>query len=579
MRKTLFFFFLIALNLVNAQKSTDFITVFEKSNGFESATYQETIDFYTKLSKKYPEIAIKEMGMTDSGFPLHLIIFNVDREFDFQKIQKSGKSTLLINNGIHPGEPDGIDASMLFIRDLVQNKTLENQFKNTVIFIIPIYNIDGALNRNSTSRVNQNGPKEYGFRGNARNYDLNRDFIKSDTKNMWSFAEIYHSINPDIFIDTHVSNGADYQYTLTHLFSQHNKLGGNLGAFIYQKMMPEILNDLELKNISATPYVNVFNTIPDNGFSQFFDSPRYSTGYTSLFHTLGVMTETHMLKSYSNRVKVTYEFLWSTLRFLNQNGAGIKSIRKNAVTEIIHKKTYPLRWKIDSTQVTRFSFKGYEAVYKKSEVTGLNRLFYDTSMPFEKEINYYNSFKPTKEIVIPSAYIIPKGWWNVINLLKVNQIEMKVFEKDTIMMAEAYQIADYKTRSKPNEGHFQLYDIQTNTLKKQVKFSKGDYYVSTHQNGVRYLLETLEPEAVDSFLSWNFFDTILQEKEGFSAYVFEDLAKEILQSNEALRIAFEHQKNTNEAFRKNAYMQLDYIYKNSKFAENSYLIYPIYRIP
>jgi hypothetical protein len=31
------------------------------------------------------------------------------------------------------------------------------------------------LNRNSTSRTNQNGPEEYGFRGNARNFDLNRD--------------------------------------------------------------------------------------------------------------------------------------------------------------------------------------------------------------------------------------------------------------------------------------------------------------------------------------------------------------------------------------------------------------------
>ena len=71
-----------------------------------------------------------------------------------------------------------------------------------------------ALNRNSTTRTNQNGPESYGFRGNARNYDLNRDFIKSDTKNAKTFAQIFHLVQPDVFIDNHVSNGADYQYIL-----------------------------------------------------------------------------------------------------------------------------------------------------------------------------------------------------------------------------------------------------------------------------------------------------------------------------------------------------------------------------
>ncbi|MDP3352530.1 MAG: M14 family metallopeptidase [Flavobacteriaceae bacterium] len=579
MKKLVVLFYCIGLLKLNAQNSIDFTTIFEKSDGLESATYAETIDFYQKLADFYPEIEIKEMGKTDSGFPLHIVIFNTDKEFDFKKIKESGKSTLLINNGIHPGEPDGIDASMMFLRDLVQNKKLLKQYQNTVIFIIPVYNIGGALNRNSTTRANQNGPKEYGFRGNARNFDLNRDFIKSDTKNTLAFTEIFHQTNPDIFIDTHVSNGADYQYSLTHLFTQHNKLGKQLGSYLHEKMMPDIIDDLNKKNIPVTPYVNVFNAPPDGGFSQYFDSPRYSTGYTTLFNTLGVMIETHMLKPYPKRVQVTYEFLWSSLQFLNNNGKEIKLKRALANQEFQNENTYPIQWKIDSTKTSKLQFKGYEAVYKKSEVTGLDRLFYDQTKPFEKEITYYNYFKPSKEIEIPMAYIIPQGWWNVIELLKINKIEMKQFEKDTTLIVESYQIVDYKSRTKPYEGHFPHYQIKTNIIKKEVKFFKGDYYISTKQNGIRYLLETLEPEASDSFLSWNFFDSILQEKEGFSPYVFEETAKEILRANNQLNIDFEHKKNTDESFRKNAFAQLYFIYKNSEFAENSFLIYPIYRIP
>ena len=86
----------------------------------------------------------------------------------------------MINNGIHPGEPDGIDATMMLMRDLATQKVKAP--KNIVIAAIAAYNVSGMLNRGSYSRANQNGPEEYGFRGNARNYDLNRDFIKADTK-------------------------------------------------------------------------------------------------------------------------------------------------------------------------------------------------------------------------------------------------------------------------------------------------------------------------------------------------------------------------------------------------------------
>ena len=104
---------------------------------------------------------------------MHILVFSENKNFSFNQ----NKAVLLINNGIHAGEPDGIDASMQFFRDLALGKIKAP--KNTVIVCIPVYNIGGALNRNSSTRANQNGPEEYGFRGNARNYDLNRDFIKS----------------------------------------------------------------------------------------------------------------------------------------------------------------------------------------------------------------------------------------------------------------------------------------------------------------------------------------------------------------------------------------------------------------
>ncbi len=569
MKRLIILFFLSFTLFSNAQ---DLITEFEKSNGVKTATYQQTIQFYKNLANNYPEISIREIGMTDSGKPLHLVTFNKDQNILMKK------NTILINNGIHPGEPDGIDASMMMLRDIVQNKNLSNQFSNITIYIIPVYNIGGSLNRNSSSRVNQNGPESYGFRGNARNFDLNRDFIKNDTKNSRTFSKIFHLTDPDIFIDNHVSNGADYQYTLTHLFTQHNKLGGDLGEFLDKKMMPEMEKGLNKKDLIITPYVNVFNRVPDNGFSQFFDNPRYSTGYTTLFNTLGLMVETHMLKPYKQRVEATYDLMFTALDFLNKNGKEITTLRDQSNNQLISNKTYPIQWKIDSTKTSSLQFKGYEGKFEKSEVTGLKRLKYDKNKPFTKPITYYNYFKPKKSITIPKAYIIPKGWWKIKERLDINQIQYQILKKDTIISIESYQIANYKTTEKPYEGHYLHHNTEITKINIDQQFKKGDLYISTDQKAFRYLIETLEPEAPDSFFNWNFFDTILQKKEGFSPYVFEDLAIEILNENSKLKADFEQLKIKDVDFANNWYAQLNYIYKNSKYNEKAYLKYPVSRV-
>jgi len=577
MNKLLLFMLILSLNIF-AQQKNNFITPFEKSKGLETATYQESIAFYTKLAATYPEINLQSMGLTDSGESLHLVLFSADKNFDLKDARNTKKTVLLINNGIHPGEPDGIDATMMLMRDIVQNKKLKRAYKNVLIAVIPVYNIGGSLNRNSTTRVNQNGPLSYGFRGNALNFDLNRDFIKNDTKNAQTFAKIFHYLNPDVFIDNHVSNGADYQYVLTHLFTQHNKLGGDLGTYLHDKMMPAVLSDLHKKGIEATPYVNVFNQVPEVGFSQFMDSPRYSTGYTTLFNTLGMMVETHMLKAYKTRVEVTYELMKSVIKFAETNRTQIKAMRKAATANFLKQKTYPLSWQVDSTKTSTLQFEGFEGAYIKSDVTGLKRLKFYRNKPFTKPVTYYNYFKPKTIVQIPKAYIIPKEFRPVIKRLKLNNIKMTILKKDTTINVTSYHIADYKTRTPAYEGHYLHYNTEVSKTKEQVKFSKGDLYISTNQDGLRYLLETLEPSAPDSFFNWNFFDTILQQKEGFSPYVFEDLAKDILADNPQLKKDFEVKQKSDKKFAKNWYAQLHYIYMNSKYKEKAFLRYPLYRI-
>ncbi len=233
---------------------------------------------------------------------------------------------------------------------------------------------------------------------------------------------------------------------------------------------------------------------------------------------------------------------------------------------------------MDTTKTTPLKFKGFEADWAISEVTGFPRLKYDRNRPFTKEIAYRNHFIPSATVEIPKAYIIKKGWAKVIDLMELNKINYGTLKKDTVISIESYRIDGYQTTQNPYEGHYPHYNTKVLKTIKKIQFSQGDYIIPTNQPGIRYILETLEPEATDSFFNWNFFDTVLQQKEGFSPYVFEDVALELLNNNEQLKDTFLLKKTTDKEFASNWYAQLDWLYKQSQHYEPAHLQYPVYRI-
>ena len=162
--------------------------------------------------------------------------------------------------------------------------------------------------------------------------------------------------------------------------------------------------------------------------------------------------------------------------------------------------------------------------------------------------------------------------------MKLNNVTINRIENDTIINVEVYHIKDVKTYKNPFEGHYTHYNTEVTKSLQKIGFKQGDFIVNTNQFAFRYLLETLEPEAVDSFFNWNFFDTVLQQKEGFSAYVFEDEAKELLAKNPEWKTEFEQLKATDKEFAASASQQLRWIYKKSNHYEKAHLRYPIFRI-
>ncbi len=567
----------LACLLISASVFAQQITTrFEKSKGTQTPTYAEIVEWWQNLDNASGKVKMLTMGMTDAGYPLHLIVVSNNGDYNFNNIHRNNKRVILINNGIHPGEPDGVDASMLLVRDIVINKYKIPD--NIVLAFIPIYNIGGCLNRSANYRVDQNGPEEFGFRGNSQNLDLNRDFIKCDSRDARAFTEIFHLTDPDVFVDNHVSNGADYQHVMTLLTTQHNKLGGVMGEYLRTRFEPGVYSSMKEKGLDLVPYVNSFGDTPENGWPEYWDSPRYASGYAALWHTFSFVPETHMLKPYDQRVKATYALMQSFIEFTAANSAEIKKLRDQTKLNVRTQTEFPLSWTLDRSQFKEVLYKGFESGRKPSDISGLPRLYYDRTKPFEKQIKIFNHYTVKNSVKKPVAYIIPQGWWKVIDLLKLNKVEMRQLKKDTVVNVEAYKIDEYKTLPRQYEMHHLNTDVKVSASRQQIQFRKGDWYIPLNQVANRFVVETLEPHAEDSYFAWNYFDTILGQKEGYSAYAFEDIAAEYLKTNPALRTKLEEKRNSDTAFAKDGRAQLNFVYQQSQWYEPVHMRYPVYRV-
>ena len=549
------------------------VTAQSKWAGNESPTYNELHLILKQLASKHKEIELYNMGNSDYGLPIYVCIINGAGDSTKTFAKAKNETTILINNAIHPGEPDGVNAMLLWLEEWIANgKKIKNL---PVIAFIPAYNVGGMMNRSSTSRANQNGPEEYGFRGNARNLDLNRDFIKMDTENTFTFARIFHGLDPDIFVDNHVSNGADYQYTLTYIASLKERLAPSIQAITYEKLIPDLTTQLHKRGTDIFPYVDLKGETPAEGIVAFNDLPRYAMGYASLFHSLSFTVETHMLKPFPERVQVTKQFMEELTKWTFDNKKSIELSRKKAREWETDQDYFKYNYQITEIKDS-ILFKGFEHSFPTNETTNLKRLFYDRSKPYERYIPHYSKSIVKDSTRIPTFYVVGAQEKETIARLKANAIQFETLNSDSSMNLQVSIVSDYKSNTKPYEGHFKHREIQIKQKTVELQLKKGDILISTKQQGAIFIHSVLQTMAEDSYFSWNFYDSYLQQKEYFSNYVFIDQVAEILKANQELKATFEAKKASDANFKNSEWEQLYFIYSNSPYFEQTFMRLPVY---
>jgi hypothetical protein len=549
--------------------------------GFEgdtTVTWQEAIERYQRMDSLYTGAKLTVIGQDDDGHPIHLFILSDGSGFTPDSIRAAGKNILWITNGIHPGEPDGIDASLMLARALLDSDQLMGLLAHTAVCIVPVYNVSGALDRGSHSRVNQDGPREYGFRGNAKNLDLNRDFMKMDSRNMQAMAQALAQWDPDIYFETHVSDGADHRYIMALLATQKDKLAPSLAKFMTGTLVPGQYQWMERRGMAMCPYFELLGRTPAEGLHGFYDSPRYSTGYNALFNRIGIISESHMLKPYADRVNATFQLLLGTLAAMDRHPEELRLAREEAREYTTTAGGFGMNWVLDKTVKDTLPWSGYAVRTEMSAVTGLPRIRYDHTAPLDTTVEWLDHYRPVIRAVKPKAYLVPRQWEAVVQRLAWSGVPMVVLAKDTLLTVEQDSIGSFSTVPMAYEGHYLHSAISTVRSRKEMRAHAGDVLVPMGHVTDRYAMEALECQAEDGFFAWNFFDGVLQQKEWFDDYVFEPIAARLLEQDPALKASFQRKRAEDPAFAANAWDQLAWIYRRSPWMEPEFRKHPVLRV-
>ena len=589
MKATFFYVMLIFATIMSstiysqAKVPEKWITHFEKTGYLETESYNETMKYFRELADTSPYAKMFLFGISPQGRNLYCLVVSKDKAFNPVDAKNTGKPIVFIENGIHSGEIEGKDASMLLLREILVTKEKENLIDNSILMVIPIFSVDAHERFSPYNRINQNGPINMGWRTTAQNLNLNRDWTKADAPEMKAMLKLFSNWLPDFFVDTHTTDGADYQYTVTYSMEHYQNIYRGTRKWITDKLMPYLNKSVNDDGFLIAPYLEFKDRKIENGIIGASFSPRFSHTYAAAQNRPGLLIETHMMKPYKDRVFSTKSLLNAIINFTNENGKELialnKAADKNAVEKYSIEKDY-LPLSLEVTDKSKpFHFMGIKAEHDSSWVSGVTWTRY-TGEKYETVLPYYDEMKVTDSVLAPREYLIPKEWgkWeNLIDRMELHGIKVGQLKAPEIFNVTEYKFKNVKFANYSYEGR-QRVKADYNLVYKTVTVPEGTYVIKTNQRTIRLIVNLLEPKASDSFLQWGFFNSIFERKEYFESYVMEKIARQMMDKDPELKKEFEKRLATDDSFRNNPRQRLDFFYSRSPYMDNHLNVYPVLRI-
>ncbi len=551
------------------------ITPAEASGLRRTPDYEATFAWLRRLVTASPELAMTSFGKSGEGRDLWLVIASADRVFTPAGLRRTGKPIVLVQAGIHSGEIDGKDAGMMLLRDMTVRGTKRSVLEAVQWLFVPILSVDGHERSSPYSRINQRGPESMGWRTNARNLNLNRDYSKADTPEMQALLGLLNRWQPDLYVDVHVTDGIDYQYDVTWGSNGFAGYSPSIAKWLDSVLNPALRRDLEAMGHIPGPLVFAANrrNIAE-GIFLWTAPPRFSNGYGDARHLPTVLVENHSLKPFDQRVLGTYVFLESLFVTVGRHLDGLRQATREDRAR--RRAELPLIWEVpESEPPALIDFLGIEQRLEPSEISGAEKVVW-TGRPVAMKVPVLAFSRVTTKVRRPAAYWISPVWTEVIERLALHGIEMERLSAPREIEVEMYRLEDVELDDEAYEGHLRVTATPVAQRRRET-FPAGSVRVPTDQPLGDLAVLLLEPSSPDSFFQWGFFLEILQRTEYFEAYVMEPIAERMLAEDEELRAEFAKRLEEDAEFAADPRARLEFFYRRTPYFDARWRLYPVGR--
>lgn len=543
----------------------------EESGLARSPDYARTRAFAEKMVAQSPLLSLEVFGKTSEG--REMIALRAHKST--LAPDSSPKPVILVQAGIHAGEIDGKDAGLMLLRDIAF-RGKQSLLDHVDIVFVPIFNIDGHERASAFNRPNQRGPLIQGWRTNAQNLNLNRDYLKADTPEMQAMIGLIRKYQPVLYLDLHVTDGTDHQYDIAFAFAGWEGLyaqSPQIGQWLDQRLRPAVSAALKKAGHQPGYYVSALDERdPEKGIVQDPDQPRFSTGYGDLAHIPTVLVETHSLKPFRQRVLGTYVLVEAAVKLVGQDARRLaEAIASDRASRPTH---LPLRWKMLDAPIRTEKFLGIAHETYLSPASGRHEIRW-LGRPVTLNMPVFG-FAPELTAKLPVAWWVPPSADRVIERMRLHGIVMEEIAAPRQITLDRVRLVDPKLAS-ANEGHVPLSAADYVHETQAVIMPAGSVRVPSDQPLGLLAAAMLEAESPDSFLAWNFFPGILQRTEYIEGYVVAPMADAMLASDPALKAQFEAKLAQDPVFAANAEARLQWFYSRSPYYDASFLLYPVGR--
>lgn len=568
----------------NGAHAVDWTTPAEAAQFRTTPSYADTLAYLQRLQHAAPAvIRLETFGTTPEGRPMTVVVASSDGTFDPAAARAAHRPVVLVQAGIHPGEIEGKDAGLMLLRDIAVTGKYPHLLDHVVLVYIPVFSVDGHENSSPWHRINQNGPERMGFRGQSQYLNLNRDYVKADTPEMRAWLKLWQRWLPDLLIDIHTTDGSDYQYDLTWYTEDAHKLPPQVSQWL-QHTMAQVIPAYERRGHLASIYLDFKDGAdPRQGIANFGSGPRFSTGYAALQNRPALLVETHMLKTYANRVHASYDIVQAMLQAVNEQPAALLAANRRADAAVVARAAQagvqvPVSFKADPAP-TRLALKGYAYTVSHSDISGAPWIHYDPTKPVTYAIDNWDGLLPDVSITPPAAYVIPAQWTALIEKLDAHGIAWGRLDQAQSVRATGYQLDHPQWASTPFEGHLMLRDFHLASEPRELTLPAGSVVVALDQRAANVAINLLEPQAPDSLLRWGFLDAIFEQKEYAEPRVVEQLARDMLAKDPALQAAFAQKLESDPAFAASPRARLTFFFERSPwYAAQAVGQYPVLRL-